>query len=56
MPTRLIHSSPLGVLEIPDVGEVPAGEPFDCPDDIAEGLLIQTDLYQLAPIQKGKRA
>ncbi|MHC9046809.1 hypothetical protein ACYX8G_19665 [Microbacterium saperdae] len=45
---KLIHSSPLGLLEIPDVGEVHAGEPFDAPDDLAVGLLLQTDLYRLA--------
>lgn len=57
MAKKLIHSSPLGLLFIPEVGEVPAGVPFDAPDDIAPGLLVQTDLYQPAPAPgKGKRA
>jgi len=46
----LIHSSPLGALEIPGVlGAVPPGEPFDVDDAIADSLLEQTDLYTLAP-------
>ena len=49
----LVHHSPLGVLWIPDVGEVEAGVPFDVPDDIAPGLLIQEGLYE--PAGKAKR-
>lgn len=46
----LIHTSPLGPLEIPGVLGYPApGEPFEVPDDLAEALLSQTDLYQTAP-------
>ena len=53
----LIHSSPLGELEIPTVlGTVPPGVPFDVDDDIAGSLLEQTDLYKLAPTKKGKSA
>ena len=52
---RLIHTSPLGALEIPGVlGTPEPGEPFDVDDDIAESLLTQTDLYQPAPT-KGKK-
>lgn len=47
---RLIHHSPLGPLEIPGVLGTPApGEPFDVDDDIAENLLVQSDLYRPAP-------
>lgn len=43
---KLAHSSPLGALEIPTVPTpVEPGEPFDVPDDIAESLLAQSDLY-----------
>lgn len=53
---KLIHSSPLGALDIPDVGVVEAGTPFDCPADIAAGLLIQKDLYRRAGAAKEKDA
>lgn len=44
--TTLVHTSPLGDLDIPSVGIIPAGEPFDVPDDVAEQLLAQSDLYR----------
>ena len=44
---KLAHSSPLGALEIPTVSApVEPGETFDVPDEIAEGLLTQSDLYR----------
>lgn len=50
MTKQLIHHSPLGALEIPGVlGYPEPGEPFDAPDDIAQSLLEQSDLYELAP-------
>lgn len=50
MTKTLIHRSPLGALEIPTVLGAPLpGEPFDVDDDIADSLLEQADLYQLAP-------
>lgn len=50
MTKKLIHRSPLGALEIPTVLGAPApGEPFDVDDDIAESLLEQGDLFELAP-------
>lgn len=49
MTTKLIHSSPLGGLEIPGVlGAVVPGEPFDIDDDLARSLLEQTDLFREA--------
>lgn len=43
---KLAHSSPLGALEIPTVPTpVEPGEPFDVPNEIAESLLEQSDLY-----------
>jgi hypothetical protein len=51
--TKLIHRSPLGALQIVGVpGDIEPGEPFDVPDEVAEGLLIQSDLYELAPKEK----
>lgn len=50
MTKQLIHLSPLGPLEIPTVlGPVDPGAPFEVDDDIADSLLEQSDLYQLAP-------
>lgn len=50
---KLIHRSPLGALEIVGVpGVVEPGQPFDVSDEQAEGLLVQTDLYQPAPKEK----
>lgn len=50
MTKQLIHLSPLGALEIPTVYDpVEPGVPFDVDDDIADSLLEQIDLYQLAP-------
>jgi hypothetical protein len=55
MTKKLIHRSPLGALEIPEVLGAPLpGEPFDVPDDIAASLLEQDDLYQLAPKETKK--
>lgn len=51
----IIHTSPLGDLEIAGVGKVPAGEPFEVPDDIAETLLEQHELYALAGKPAGKK-
>jgi hypothetical protein len=49
----LTHHSPLGELEIPTVlGPVPPGVPFAVDDDIADSLLEQTDIYQLATAPK----
>ena len=49
MTTTLIHSSPLGALEIPGVlGAVEPGEPFTVTDERAATLLDQSELYQLA--------
>lgn len=43
---KLAHSSPLGPLEIPTVPTpVEPGEPFEVPDEIAQSLLEQSDLY-----------
>lgn len=50
---KLIHRSPLGVLQIVGVpGDVPPGEPFEVSDEVAAGLLVQSDLYQPAPKEK----
>lgn len=59
MTKKLIHSSPLGALEIPTVlGPVQPGEPFEVDNDIAASLLQQKDLYRLAnpPTLKQARA
>jgi D-tyrosyl-tRNA(Tyr) deacylase len=46
---KLIHHSPLGSLQIGGVlGLVEPGEPFDVDDELAESLLEQTELYELA--------
>jgi hypothetical protein len=45
---KLIHHSPMGALDIPTVGTIEPGEPFDCPADLADSLLEQADLYTLA--------
>lgn len=51
----LIHRSPFGALEIVGVpGVVAAGEPFEVPDVVAEGLLVQSDLYAVVE-PKGKK-
>lgn len=48
---KLIHLSPLGALEIPGVlGRPEPGEPFDVDDDLVDGLLAQSELYQPAPV------
>ena len=45
----LIHQSPLGALEIVGVpGVIEPGEPFKVDDDVAESLLIQSELYRVA--------
>lgn len=55
MTKKLIHNSPLGALEIPEVlGAIEPGVPFDAPDDIADSLLEQADLYQMAPKETKK--
>ena len=47
--TKLVHTSPLGSLDIPSVpGPVAPDEPFDVDDEIAESLLAQSDLYRHA--------
>lgn len=43
----LIHRSPIGALDIPDVGIIEPGVPFDVSDDLVEGLLIQ-DIFEIA--------
>jgi len=46
---KLIHSSPLGPLQIPEVlGPVDPETAFEVPDDIAKSLLRQSDIYQVA--------
>lgn len=46
---RLIHKSTGGALEIVGVeGIIEPGVPFEVTDEQAEGLLIQTDLYEQA--------
>jgi hypothetical protein len=46
---RLVHSSPLGALEIPGVlGPVEPGKPFSVDKVIADSLLEQSDLFALA--------
>lgn len=48
MTKQMIHTSPLGALEIAGVlGRPEPGEPFEIDDDLAEALLEQTDLYQV---------
>lgn len=50
---KLIHKSPQGALQIVGIpGDINPGEPFDVPDAQADGLLIQSDLYELAPKEK----
>jgi hypothetical protein len=44
----LIHHSPLGELEIPGAGVVKPGERFSVDAAIADVLLEQGDVYQLA--------
>lgn len=46
--TKLIHSSPLGRLDIPGVGSIPAGEEFEVSTGQAATLLEQSDLYHRA--------
>jgi len=45
---QLTHLSPLGDLEIPNVGVVAPGETFEVDDHTAEQLLEQDELFQLA--------
>lgn len=50
---KLIHKSPQGALQIVGVpGDIEPGEPFEVPEVQAEGLLIQSDLYEYAPKEK----
>jgi hypothetical protein len=57
MTKTLVHSSPIGALEIPGVvGAIPPGEPFAVDDAIAESLLEQADLYTLAPSASAQAA
>lgn len=52
---KLIHHSPLGELDIPEVaGPVRAGDVFDVPDDIAASLLEQGDVFTRAPKESEK--
>lgn len=47
---KLIHHSPLGALEIPEVlGAVEPGEPFEIADDLGENLLLQSAIFSPAP-------
>lgn len=46
--TQLIHSSPLGALEIPGIGIVDPGEAFEVEPGHAKILLEQDELYALA--------
>lgn len=51
---RLIHSSPLGALDIPGVlGSVKPGEVFDIPLDSAAALLAQVDVFAPADALTG---
>ena len=53
MSKTLIHNSPQGALEIVGVpGVVEPGVPFEIRDELADGLLAQSDLYQIAPKEK----
>lgn len=54
MSTRtLIHSSPLGALEIPGAaGVIEPGTPFTVDSAIADSLLQQADVFALAPTTK----
>lgn len=52
----LIHKSPFGALEIVGVpGVVEPGVPFEVSEREAEGLLVQTDLFEVVQ-PKGKKA
>lgn len=54
---RLVHKSPLGALEIVGVpGRVEPGEPFEVSDSQAEGLLTQSDLYEVFVEPKRSKA
>ena len=54
---RLVHKSPLGALEIVGVpGRIEPGVPFEVSDAQAEGLLPQTDLYEVFVEPKGSKA
>lgn len=54
---KLVHSSPLGAIEIPGVlGAPKPGEPFDAPDDIAKSLLKQSDVFTRAATKKATAA
>lgn len=46
---KLTHQSPLGAIEIPEVGLVEPGEVFEIADDLAANLLEQVDLFSEAP-------
>ena len=57
MSKKLIHSSPLGALEIPGVpGAIEPGKPFTVDDATAARLLTQSDLYAPAPTAAKKAA
>ena len=53
--TKLIHSSPLGALEIPGLGVIEPGEPFEVDAVRAAGLLEQAELYSVAPKPRSTR-
>jgi len=54
---RLVHKSPFGALEIVGVpGRIEPGVPFEVSEKQAEGLLPQTDLYEVFVEPKGSRA
>lgn len=53
---RLIHNSPGGALEIEGIrGAIEPGVPFEVRDEDAPGLLVQSDLYQIAPAPEEKK-
>ena len=50
---KLIHQSPAGALQIVGVpGDIDPGQPFEVSDEQAQALLIQSDLYSVAPKEK----
>jgi hypothetical protein len=55
--TTLVHNSPLGDLDIPGVGTIPPGEPFEVDDPaLAEKLLEQQELFTAFTKPKPKAA
>jgi hypothetical protein len=54
---KLVHKSPQGALEIVGVpGRIEPGEPFEVSELQAEGLLPQSDLYEVFVEPKRSKA